>query len=166
MGSNKKTRDELIKLFGDKCWVDKLDLKPRSIIGDYKGKSIKRLKKDKLLVYHHIIMKKDGGKTTISNGALMSEENHVWFHQQKQWKQDIMNNYFQQYKINCILANFDDELAVKLTKAQIDFCELDDEYIDFGYDNEPYLLNEEVFKIAIADKEKLNKKDDKDEMDH
>lgn len=163
MAKNRRTRDEMIKLFGNECWVEKLDLKPRSITGKYRGKAIKKVKKDKILTYHHIIMKKDGGKNTIANGALMSEENHTWFHQQKQWKQDKMNEYFQQYKINCILARFDDEMAVKATKLQIDYDELDeDNYFRLEYDPELADLDTKIYEIAKTTKEEQKKNDRED----
>lgn len=166
MASNKKTREELKKLFGDECWVDKLDLKARTIFGEYKGKSVEQLKEDKKLVYHHIIMKKDGGKNTIANGALMSKENHEWFHKQKQWKQDKMNEYFQQYKINCILAHFDDEMAVHATKLQIDYDELDDEnYFMLQYDPELDALDTKIYERAKELKEGLQKKNDREDRE-
>lgn len=64
---NTKVRKQMEEIFGSECWIEKLDLKPRTIIGEFKGKSVKRLKKDKVLTYHHIIMRKDGGKPTIAN---------------------------------------------------------------------------------------------------
>ena len=156
MSSNKKTREEMIELFGDKCWIDKLDLRARSLTGEYTGRSVRKAKEEQKLVYHHIIMKKDGGKSTISNGALMSEDNHEWFHRQKQWRQDIMNEYLQQYKINCILANFDDDMAIHVTKAQIDFAELDEEnYFILEYDQELDELDKEIFKKAKEKRDTL-----------
>lgn len=53
----------------------------------------------KQLTYHHIKMRKDGGKATIENGALLSTENHAWFHKQTPEKQTAMNKAFQQYKM-------------------------------------------------------------------
>ena len=52
----------------------------------------------KQLTYHHIKMKKDGGKATRENGALLSSENHAWFHQQSPQAQGYMNAIFQEYK--------------------------------------------------------------------
>ena len=43
-------------------------------------------------------MKKDGGKATVENGALLSIENHAWFHKQSSQDQAIMNAMFQEYK--------------------------------------------------------------------
>lgn len=165
--SNKKTREEMIALFGEECWIEKLNLKPRSIIGEYTGKSIQKAKEEKRIVYHHIIMKKDGGKSTIANGALISEENHAWFHKQKQWRQDAMNEYFQQYKINCILANFDDEMAVHATKLQIDFDELDEENsFMLEYDPELDQLDTEIYKIAKTKKETQPKNKEWEDKEH
>ena len=53
----------------------------------------------KQLTYHHIKMKKDGGRATIENGALLSAENHAWFHKQSLEKQSEMNRAFQEYKM-------------------------------------------------------------------
>ena len=52
----------------------------------------------KQLTYHHIKMKKDGGRATVENGALLSAENHAWFHKQSLQGQAIMNEMFQEYK--------------------------------------------------------------------
>ena len=52
----------------------------------------------KQLTYHHIRMRKDGGKATRENGALLSEENHIWFHKQSPTTQNYMNALFQEYK--------------------------------------------------------------------
>ena len=43
-------------------------------------------------------MKKDGGKATVENGALLSAENHNWFHRQSPQAQGYMNAIFQEYK--------------------------------------------------------------------
>lgn len=56
------------------------------------------MKKMKQLTYHHIKMKKDGGRATVENGALLSAENHAWFHKQNSQDQAIMNAMFQEYK--------------------------------------------------------------------
>jgi hypothetical protein len=59
------------EIFGSECWVEKLKLRPKTLEGAYKGKAMKRLKKDKILTYHHIIMRKDGGKPTIANRSII-----------------------------------------------------------------------------------------------
>lgn len=96
MSSNKKAKEELIRRYGAECFIEKLklrkDIEPRR----YKGKG--QMKKMKQLTYHHIKMKKDGGRATVENGALLSAENHAWFHKQSPQGQAIMNEMFQEYK--------------------------------------------------------------------
>ena len=97
MSSNKSVKEELIRRYGAECFIEKLhlrkDVKPRT----YKGE--KQMKRMKMLTYHHIKMKKHGGKATVENGALLSCENHAWFHQQSEEAQSWMNNLFQEYKM-------------------------------------------------------------------
>ena len=96
MSSNKRAKEELIRRYGAECFIEKLklrkDIEPRR----YKGKD--QMKKMKQLTYHHIKMKKDGGRATRENGALLSAENHSWFHQQSSQAQGYMNALFQEYK--------------------------------------------------------------------
>lgn len=49
------------------------------------------------------------GEATIANGAIISEENHIWFNQQTKEKQQEMNLAFQEYKINVLLAKLEDK---------------------------------------------------------
>lgn len=95
MSKNKSVRKELERLYGRECFIDKLHL--RKDKQKYKGKA--QYKRMKQLTYHHIKPKKDGGEATIQNGALLSEENHAWFHKQSIKKQNEMNEAFQEYKM-------------------------------------------------------------------
>lgn len=95
MSSNKKVREELERLYGRECFIDKLHLR-KDNERRYTGKA--QMKRMKQLSYHHILEKAKGGKATIENGALLSNENHVWFHQQSEIKQGYMNAIFQEYK--------------------------------------------------------------------
>ena len=95
MSSNKKVKDKLIQRYGNKCFIERLHLR------DTKGMKYKgcgQYKRMKQLTYHHILMKKNGGRATIENGALLSNENHQWFHKQSQRDQDRMNKMFQELK--------------------------------------------------------------------
>ena len=98
MSSNKRAKEKLIQMYGAECFIEKLKLRKDTKPRKYKGKS--QMKKMKQLTYHHIRMKKDGGKATIENGALLSVENHAWFHKQTPENQTMMNNMFQEYKRN------------------------------------------------------------------
>lgn len=95
MSSNKKVKNELIRRYGNRCFIERLGIR------NTKGKKYKgcnQYKRMKQLTYHHIKMKKDGGKATVENGALLSAENHQWFHKQSKEDQAIMNNMFQELK--------------------------------------------------------------------
>lgn len=97
MSTNKSARQELERLYGKECFIDKLHLREEKQ-KRYTGKG--QLKRMKQLTYHHIKMKKDGGRATIENGALLSAENHAWFHKQSPEKQSEMNKAFQEYKMS------------------------------------------------------------------
>lgn len=95
MSSNKKAKERLIELYGAECFIDKLHLrKDKGRV--YKGK--KQKEKMKQLTYHHIVEKRNNGKATVENGALLSVENHAWFNKQSQQAQAQMNAMFQEYK--------------------------------------------------------------------
>ena len=96
MSSNKRAKEELIRRYGAECFIEKLKLRKDTEPRKYKGKG--QMKKMKQLTYHHIRMKKDGGRATVENGALLSTENHAWFHKQNPQDQAIMNAMFQEYK--------------------------------------------------------------------
>lgn len=97
MSSNKSIKEEMIRRYGAKCFIERLKLRDTSGLR-YKGKG--QYKKMKMLTYHHIRMKSKGGKATIENGALLSAENHAWFHQQPKADQERMNQQFQDLKRN------------------------------------------------------------------
>lgn len=96
MSSNKRAKEELIRRYGAECFIEKLKLRKDVEPRKYKGKG--QMKKMKQLTYHHIKMKKDGGRATVENGALLSAENHAWFHKQNSQDQAVMNAMFQEYK--------------------------------------------------------------------
>lgn len=95
MSSNKKAKGRLIELYGAECFIEKLHLrKDKNRV--YKGK--KQKEKMKQLTYHHIVEKRNNGKATVENGALLSAENHAWFNKQSSQAQAQMNQIFQEYK--------------------------------------------------------------------
>ena len=96
MSDNKRAKEKLIKLYGAECFIKKLKLRKDTEPRKYKGKG--QMKRMKQLTYHHIRMKKDGGRATVENGALLSAENHAWFHKQSPQAQAQMNKIFQEYK--------------------------------------------------------------------
>lgn len=96
MSSNKRAKEELIRVYGAECFIEKLKLRKDVKPTRYKSKG--QMKKMKQLTFHHIKMRKDGGRATVENGALLSAENHAWFHQQSFKDQTQMNAIFQEYK--------------------------------------------------------------------
>lgn len=96
MSSNKKAKEELIKYYGEECFIEKLHLRKDTEPRQYTGKA--QYERMKQLTYHHIKMKKDGGEATRENGAILSFENHIWFNKQSESAQGYMNAIFQEYK--------------------------------------------------------------------
>lgn len=146
MSSNKKAKEDLIRQYGAECFIEKLklrkDVKPKR----YKGKG--QMKRMRQLTYHHIKMKKDGGKATRENGALLSAENHSWFHQQSPQAQGYMNAMFQEYK------------------RQVDECKVVfvDE-LDLGFEIRPAIIAiDEKGQILDTKKEKYNRAKEKREF--
>lgn len=101
---NKSAKQKLIELYGPKCWIDKLKLRPPE---DHPKKytSKAQLKRAKQLTYHHIKPRSKGGQATIENGALLSAENHAWLHKQPPEIQEALNKIFQDYKQGAFTAN-------------------------------------------------------------
>lgn len=97
MSTNKSARQELERLYGAECFIEKLHLREEKTKRRYTSKG--QIKRMQQLSYHHIKMRKDGGKATVENGALLSVENHRWFHKQSPEKQEELNRAFQNYKL-------------------------------------------------------------------
>lgn len=96
MSSNKKVREELERRYGAECFIEKLHLRNDKKPRRYTSKG--QMKRMKQLTYHHIKMRKNGGKATVKNGAILSNENHIWFHSQSKQTQGYLNAIFQEYK--------------------------------------------------------------------
>lgn len=145
MSSNKRAKEELIRRYGAECFIEKLKLRkePKK---HYTGKG--QMKRMKQLTYHHIKMKKDGGRATRENGALLSAENHSWFHQQSPQAQGYMNAIFQEYK------------------RQVDECQVVfvDE-LDLGFEVRPVVFEiDERGQMLDTKKEKYNRAKEKEHL--
>lgn len=68
MSSNKRAKERLIELYGEECFIDKLQLR-RDGERRYTGKG--QMKKMKQLTYHHIREKSKGGKATVENRSFI-----------------------------------------------------------------------------------------------
>lgn len=100
--SNRRKKEELIKIYGPKCFIEELGLrKPAEIEKERKkftGK--KQLKIMDELTYHHILEKCKGGPTTLENGAVLRNINHQWFNRLSKERQAEINQLFREYKKN------------------------------------------------------------------
>lgn len=100
--SNRRRKQELIKIYGPKCFIEELGLrKPAEIEKErkkYKGK--KQLKIMDELTYHHTIERCKGGPTTLENGAILRNINHQWLNRQSKERQAEINEMFREYKKN------------------------------------------------------------------
>lgn len=95
MSSNKKAKQKLIERYGSIDFLDRLQIKiPECKHYTSKG----QLKRMKQLTYHHIKEKSKGGDASVENGALLTDEHHVWFHQQPEEIQKELNEAFQELK--------------------------------------------------------------------
>ena len=146
MSSNKRAKEELIRRYGAECFIEKLKLRkePKK---HYTGKG--QMKRMKQLTYHHIKMKKDGGRATRENGALLSAENHSWFHQQSPQAQGYMNAMFQEYK------------------RQVDECQVvfvDQLDLDFEIKPAVFAIDERGMILDEPKKEKYNRAKVKEEF--
>lgn len=98
--SNKRVKQQLIDLYGEECFIEKLHLRPGGYKEKYKSQG--QYKRMKQLTYHHIVKREHGGRTTVENGALLSAENHQWFNKQSVAEQARLNDIFQQYKLGIL----------------------------------------------------------------
>lgn len=94
--TNRQAKERLIEIYGAECFINKLHLRQDDKPRHYTGKA--QMKKMKQLTYHHILEKRNGGKATVENGAILSAENHEWFNKQTPEKQAEFNRKFQEYK--------------------------------------------------------------------
>lgn len=114
--SNKRAKEKLIELYGAECFIEKLHLRVDTEPRKYTSKG--QYKRMKQLTYHHIKEKRNGGQTTVENGALLSAENHAWFNKQSKELQKQMNELFQKYKqsVEC-KVEFVEELDTRVSIA-------------------------------------------------
>lgn len=127
--SNKRAKERLIQLYGAECFIEKLKLRKDTEPRKYSSKG--QYKRMKQLTYHHIREKRNNGKATVENGALLSAENHAWFNKQSKEAQRQMNELFQQYKqsIECKVEFVDDlDTQFSIASAIIVPAELEKEH--------------------------------------
>lgn len=120
--SNKKAKEKLVELYGPECFIEKLHLRPETEPKRFTGKK-KDLARLRQLTYHHIREKRNGGRATVENGALLSNENHQWFNKQSPEAQRIMNQAFQDYKRTLNVAIMQGATVLEAKKIEIDMSD-------------------------------------------
>lgn len=121
MSKNKIARKKLEKLYGKECFIEKLHLRKDTEPRKYKSKG--QMQRMRQLSYHHILERYRGGKATVENGAILSVENHAWFHKQSPEAQRFMNKLFQEYKRHSqeLSVVFDDNIEIPFTINSVAF---------------------------------------------
>ena len=117
MSSNKSVKERMIKKYGPECWIEKLHLRPVDEPRKYKSKGERKRMKE--LTFHHIKEKRNGGQTTEENGAILSEENHIWFNNQPEEVQRKLNEIFQEYKKQFNILNGDNIEVIYNNQSRI-----------------------------------------------
>lgn len=116
MSSNKHIKNRMVAKYGPECWIEKLHLRTDTEPRRYTSKA--QMKRMKALSYHHIKERRKGGKSTEENGAILSVENHQWFHKQPPEVQARLNQIFQEYKRQFVLLRGNDKKAIEALKPE------------------------------------------------
>lgn len=116
MSSNKHIKNRMVAKYGPECWIEKLHLRQDTEPRRYTSKA--QYKRMKALTYHHIKERRNGGRSTEKNGAILSAENHQWFHKQPLEVQARLNQIFQEYKRQFALLQGDDKKAIEALKLE------------------------------------------------
>lgn len=150
--SNKKAKEELIRLYGAECFIERLHLRPEES-KVYTGSQLKYMRKHqhqlKQLTYHHILEKSlRTGRLQLRMVRFSQNGNHRWFNQQSKENQAKMNEAFQELK-----KRIDNARECKIELVDI---------LDIG-------ININMAEISFSDeirppKEKYNRAKEKREM--
>lgn len=156
MSSNRHAKNELIRIYGPKCFIEELGIRtPEEIEKERKRYTSKKQRKimDEL-TFHHIVEKCKNGRATVENGALLRNLNHQWFNRQSKERQEEINKMFQEYKKNKFKMRIAKVTTEEITPvAEIDLSE-SEEYIEIPL--EP--MTEEELRMYEEYKRKRNEK--------
>jgi hypothetical protein len=113
MGSNKRAREELERIYGKGSMFERSHtadyVSTLPVIKGYKKfieekhfttKDIKKL--TARMSYHHLHHKADGGNATTENGAVVNELEHRYLHSLPRHQEEIINNHIRQWKLDYI----------------------------------------------------------------
>jgi len=144
MSSNKNARKALEDIYGKKdmfveaqieAQIDEINLTRKKKIKTYREykeqcryTNSKRRSLEKMLSFHHLRHKSNGGKAEAENGALLSALPHSYLHSLPRDDEEIINDMLREYK-----ANFDVNcVSLKVTPKAIEIEPLqeDEELIE------------------------------------
>lgn len=98
MSSNKGARQALIQKFGKICMIEEAGIRKIPLSQRRKLKGYK--KSDDQITYHHLRAKRNGGKATEENGALVKGYNHQWLERLPEEEREAINNRLREFKLN------------------------------------------------------------------
>lgn len=136
---NKRAREQLERMYGKESFIRKLKLREKYGEGHtYMAKNQVRKAvwyRGQQLTYHHILEKSKGGKATVENGALLSADDHQWFHKQSKERQQEMNEAFQTYKRGIKVNAVEITTGGVKSPQQITFDELGVGYVEISLED-------------------------------
>lgn len=132
---NKSVREELERIYGKHCMIHQGIRKlrpPQPKNAHYKGKSIANQ-----ITLHHLKPRRNGGPTTLQNGALVCRKCHDWLEQLPNLEREKVNNELRDYKasfrVHCAsLVLKDKSIEIESLQQDKELMELPEE-IERGY---------------------------------
>lgn len=113
--SNKKARQELERIYGKGCMMERAGI--RRITG------VK--KQDRQITYHHLRPKRLGGQATVENGANLAKYNHEWLESLCIQQREKINEKLREYKASIIEFNANGVVQAKqLNIDMTDYIEI------------------------------------------
>lgn len=127
MRTNKSARKALEAIYGKGCMFKKARIAEKiEAMGGiktykkfleerrFRPKDIKKL--ERILTFHHLVHKFDGGRATVQNGAEVNSLAHTYMHSLPREQEEIINDMLRKYKhsIECNVE-FVDNLTLPFT---------------------------------------------------
>lgn len=177
--SNKSARKDLESIYGKKDMftearieeqIDELNKTRKRKIKTYREykeqcryTNSKRKSLEKMLSFHHLRHKQNGGKAEAENGALLSALPHSYLHSLPRDDEEIINNMLREYKANfdvhCANLIFTDKGIQAEVLQEDEEVELElPEEIERGYIELEPMTPEEQVKYEAYKKKKVAEK--------
>lgn len=109
--NNSRARKKLKEIFGDGCFLERMGVR--------KIKGVRKI--DRMITYHHLRKRSDGGRATPENGANLAWENHQWLHSLPEAEQEQLNQEIRKWKLNFLTMQGNGEIYAA---SQMNFADL------------------------------------------